>query len=62
MYRNKAFDKAIRQIDQWRKGKNHNVTVLSHTYKDAEGKVVEVYERMPANKAWGNPKPQAMKA
>jgi len=51
----KEFRKRLDVISKWRKGKNHNVNVISHTYKNSEGKEVTVWTRKTSNEAWGRP-------
>jgi hypothetical protein len=57
----KEFRKAIRVATYWKKGKNPKVSVVTSSYKNANGKDVKVYERKNANDVWGKPYSFSMK-
>jgi len=57
----KEFRTAIDGVTRWQKGQNPTVTVITHTYKNADGKEVTVFKKDKANDLWGKPQKFFMK-
>lgn len=56
----KSFQKALRQLDRWRKNKNPVVTTVKEVRKTGD-KEIPVFHRGPANEVWGRPNTFSMK-
>jgi hypothetical protein len=56
----KSFQKALRQLDRWRKNKNPVVTTVKEVRK-LDGEDNPIFHRGPANELWGRPNRFSMK-